>query len=576
MSTRFRIPSRPILPQQLADILDRLDEVEGVRGGGIGGIGVGGVGGGIGGSGYPNILAKWATSSSLTDSHFTDSGSDTQLVYGSDAEPAPSPLGIFAYGLSGGVPVTSHLVMAYARGIRSAPAAVQFADILGLVIVKGCDYAGHFSNSAAQILFNTAEDWTATAHGTNILFYTTPLGDVVQRARICINASGFLVLYQPNSPYTGAIIFRVPTDIATSHFYTLPTARPAVSGYYLSCTTDGKMSWIAGGGGIGGSGTAGYIPKFIAPATLGDSIMYVSVDTVFITGGLSASSDIVTSANFGCIIARHAMTDLVKASAPSSPTSAYVRLYAKTDNKLYYKDSLGAETGPLGAGGMVAHPLLGVTWHSDVSGQSAALGALMIGNASNKWGALSHPGIAGCLLVTLLSGSYYYYHLLPGTAGYVLTMVAGYPSWQPAAGGGVSAITARAYQTAEQTLPNGSGQWISFDTQYYDTDGMFTPPDTKIYAKRLSGYYLVDAYVEFKPNATGFRYALLCKNDATYLTADENPAIPGWETMCHVSSVVYLAVNDYVRVMAYQNSGGNLNTAACSFCTWMSLTYLSS
>ena len=134
---------------------------------------------------------------------------------------------------------------------------------------------------------------------------------------------------------------------------------------------------------------------------------------------------------------------------------------------------------------------------------------------------------------------------------------------------------ARAYQTNAQTLPHNSGQWISFDTQDFDTDGMFTPTDTKIYAKRLSGYYLAEANVEFAPNGTGYRYALLCKNADTYLAADEHLAITDFETMCRVSRVVYLAVDDYVRVMGFQNSDGNLNTAACSFCTWMSLAHLS-
>jgi hypothetical protein len=45
------------------------------------------------------------------------------------------------------------------------------------------------------------------------------------------------------------------------------------------------------------------------------------------------------------------MTDYAVGSAPASPTSAYVRLYAKSDRLLYYKDYLGVETGPLGAGG---------------------------------------------------------------------------------------------------------------------------------------------------------------------------------------------------------------------------------
>jgi hypothetical protein len=144
------------------------------------------------------------------------------------------------------------------------------------------------------------------------------------------------------------------------------------------------------------------------------------------------------------------------------------------------------------------------------------------------------------------------------------------------AGGPVSAISARAYQSAEQTIPSGYGTWLSFNAEYYDTDGLFTPPSTMIYAKRRAGYYLVLGQVEFKANASGFRYALLCKNASTYLAANECLPLTGWESALNVQSVVYLAVNDYVRMMVYQNSGGNLNTAAGDFVTWLSLIYLSS
>jgi len=104
----------------------------------------------------------------------------------------------------------------------------------------------------------------------------------------------------------------------------------------------------------GSSPTVGYIPKWVTLRILGNSIIYISDTTAYISGGLSCSSDIVTSANFGCSMGSLAIVQLAKGSAPSSPTSAYVRLYAKTDNKLYYKDSTGAETGPLTGGSAFA------------------------------------------------------------------------------------------------------------------------------------------------------------------------------------------------------------------------------
>ena len=42
---------------------------------------------------------------------------------------------------------------------------------------------------------------------------------------------------------------------------------------------------------------------------------------------------------------------LAEGAAPVSPSAGQVTLYAKVDKKLYYKDSVGLETGPLGVGG---------------------------------------------------------------------------------------------------------------------------------------------------------------------------------------------------------------------------------
>jgi len=59
--------------------------------------------------------------------------------------------------------------------------------------------------------------------------------------------------------------------------FKMPTS--ASSGYVLTSDASGVGTWQAAGG-IGGSGTANYIPKFTAPTTLGNSAIYQSGSSV--------------------------------------------------------------------------------------------------------------------------------------------------------------------------------------------------------------------------------------------------------------------------------------------------------
>jgi len=72
-----------------------------------------------------------------------------------------------------------------ARGTPTAPMPVQANDVLAAFWGRGYDGQG-FSGGRAGIRFWTAQNWTPTAHGTYITFYTTPLNaiDIQERMRI--------------------------------------------------------------------------------------------------------------------------------------------------------------------------------------------------------------------------------------------------------------------------------------------------------------------------------------------------------------------------------------------------------
>ena len=134
---------------------------------------------------------------------------------------------------------------------------------------------------------------------------------------------------------------------------------------------------------------------------------------------------------------------------------------------------------------------------------------------------------------------------------------------------------ARVYRSVAQTIPDIIGTDIVFDTENFDTDDMFTPPASKIYVKRLSGYYQVEGSVGFDVNAVGWRAAYLVVNDWTFIAELNAVPDPVWGCVIHLSTPWCFNINDSVRLYVGQHSGGNLNTFPGLFVTWLSLVHLS-
>lgn len=123
--------------------------------------------------------------------------------------------------------------------------------------------------------------------------------------------------------------------------------------------------------------------------------------------------------------------------------------------------------------------------------------------------------------------------------------------------------------SATQALVNSTLTYVTWDAEDYDTDEMFTTASNTVITCKTAGVYLVTASLTFATNATGSRLLSLMKNPSS--TSDFGAAFAGhWlpasgagsEAVLSVSSPVSLAVNDVVRVMAFQSSGGNLNIGA--------------
>ncbi len=124
------------------------------------------------------------------------------------------------------------------------------------------------------------------------------------------------------------------------------------------------------------------------------------------------------------------------------------------------------------------------------------------------------------------------------------------------------------YRSTAQSLANATITAILFDAEEEDTDnGHSTSTNTSRYIAARAGLYLVSGNVNFAANGTGLRWVAVAKNGAEVRAG--SATTPG--TTNAVGSrivtpvkVVRLAVNDYVELQAWQDSGGSLSTAVAS------------
>lgn len=120
-------------------------------------------------------------------------------------------------------------------------------------------------------------------------------------------------------------------------------------------------------------------------------------------------------------------------------------------------------------------------------------------------------------------------------------------------------------QTATQTLTSSSWGVLSFDVTVFDSyGGHSNSVNNSRYTAQVAGWYIVFGCACTAANSTGQRGAAAAKNGtriqgaAGFIQATSalSPAPPSPPT------IVFLNVGDYVEINAYQNSGGNLATAA--------------
>lgn len=123
-------------------------------------------------------------------------------------------------------------------------------------------------------------------------------------------------------------------------------------------------------------------------------------------------------------------------------------------------------------------------------------------------------------------------------------------------------------RSTAQTIGNGAITAVSFDTQTYDTGDCWAIGDpTKFYAPS-TGYYALFGHITYTANATGRRAILIDINGTTKDWSSLMPAGGAYTQAVNTYEEYYMTAGQYARIMAWQDSGGNLDTVASRVNGW--------
>jgi hypothetical protein len=134
------------------------------------------------------------------------------------------------------------------------------------------------------------------------------------------------------------------------------------------------------------------------------------------------------------------------------------------------------------------------------------------------------------------------------------------------------------YLTADQSIANSTGTYISWNIELYDTDSFHdnsTNPTRITIPTGLSGKYLISTTLPFDNNATGVRVGYIHVNGTLiYLTAQGNLSATV-DTYLDYTYVANLTAGDYIQIQSFQDSGGALNViGSVTYYANVQVTYL--
>jgi len=123
-------------------------------------------------------------------------------------------------------------------------------------------------------------------------------------------------------------------------------------------------------------------------------------------------------------------------------------------------------------------------------------------------------------------------------------------------------IGARVHNSIAQSIPNNTQTALTFNSTYFDTDGMHDPLSAN--PSRLTattkGKYIVTANIGLDANAVGTRSVGIKLNNSTFVAQQTFVGFTGDSNIVSVTATISMNVGDFVEVFVFQNSGGALGT----------------
>ena len=129
--------------------------------------------------------------------------------------------------------------------------------------------------------------------------------------------------------------------------------------------------------------------------------------------------------------------------------------------------------------------------------------------------------------------------------------------------GGLNPPYAQIGRSTDQSIPNSTLTAVLWTTEVSDSHaGHSTVTNTSRYTATVAGLYEVSCSLPWDPNATGVREMFFRINNTTSYAGDRSQASTVATIMTAASRLLRLAVNDYVEIVTWQNSGGALNISS--------------
>ena len=120
--------------------------------------------------------------------------------------------------------------------------------------------------------------------------------------------------------------------------------------------------------------------------------------------------------------------------------------------------------------------------------------------------------------------------------------------------------SARVYHSVAQSIPHNTGIQLAFDSERWDTDAIHDPvTNNSRLTCKTAGVYFIAGHVDWASSTVGRRILILCLNGVTYIARQEIGIGAGGYSFNNVATIYNLAVNDYVELRVYQDSGGALD-----------------